>query len=220
MRRLERQAEAIKALYRDIDDVREQAELTILLGKHRIGRELENAPDAPPGRHPKSVTDGYQFPATIADQVGSKKRGIRLKQFAATPKQALEDAARALGASGKEATLSGVLKLLAGEASRERRELSRAAVPIPDGPESAHRRLPHRAGRRRLGFSAATRPCGGETKRWDYKNFGGGGHGAIRPSRLGGPLPPRHAKARLKQFRPTPRRDASPARPKTACPSP
>jgi hypothetical protein len=34
--------------------------------------------------------------------------------------------------TGKEATVSGVLKLLAGEASRERRELSRAGAAIPE----------------------------------------------------------------------------------------
>ena len=44
-----------------------------------------------------------QVEPTIADQVGSRGRGLRLKQLAAIPKQAVEGAARVLWAAGKEA---------------------------------------------------------------------------------------------------------------------
>ena len=54
-----------------------------------------------------------QVEPTIADQVGSRGRSLRLKQLAGIHKQALEGAARILWAAGKEATVSRVLKQLA-----------------------------------------------------------------------------------------------------------
>ncbi len=135
IRRLERQAEALKVLFREFEEVRHDAERVILLARHRIGKELKQAPLASPGR-PKigSHSEPISEP-TIAEQVGSKTRGLRLKKLAEVTRDELLKAASQLWESGKEATQSAVLKLIAGNQTKARREASRSAQPLPDGME-------------------------------------------------------------------------------------
>jgi site-specific DNA-methyltransferase (adenine-specific) len=114
IRRLERQAEAIKVLHREIEDVRQKAEWVILVARRRVGEELEKAPVARGGGDQRSnhrVPAGSGGPATLAQQVGSQKRGVNLKKLAALAKGELKKAAEALWDAGKEATQTAILKV-------------------------------------------------------------------------------------------------------------
>ena len=69
---------------------------------------LEAAPVAKGGQPYQTAftrTPSVQVEPTIANHVGSRGRGLRLKQLAAIPKQALAGAERVLLAAGKEATV-------------------------------------------------------------------------------------------------------------------
>jgi hypothetical protein len=142
IKRIERVAEATKILCREVEDVRQQAEMTILLAKHRIGTELANVPMAKGTRGTMRGKDSSGAPLrdapedgapSLAQQVGSQKRGLRLKALARISREALQTTAKALWGEGKEATPAAVMKTLAGEETKKRREESRAAQPIPDG---------------------------------------------------------------------------------------
>lgn len=139
LQRLKRAADAIRILFAEVDAVRQQAERTVLLAKRRCGEELAKAPRAI-GSRGQLIGPGVIGPAhkaepiaTLAEQVGSAKRGANLKQLASIPREAILAAADALHARGKEATATAVVKYVHGEATRERREASRAALPVPDG---------------------------------------------------------------------------------------
>jgi N6-adenosine-specific RNA methylase IME4 len=136
-----RAAEAMKALYREVDEVREKAETVIVLAKHRIGEEIRALPDARGGdrKSDQKVSRGPFDRPTLKQQVGSKKRGTNLKKLAAVPKLQVKQTIRELHAAGKEATATAVLKAVNGEdkverrAEREReRELARKQAPLKD----------------------------------------------------------------------------------------
>jgi hypothetical protein len=124
----------VKVLYREFREVGQDAERVMLVAKIRIGEELERAPvNKGGGDHRSPQRTGA--PPTIAEQVGSKQRGIRLKSLAAVGKAVVLAAAETLWAKGKEATQSAVLKLIAGNETKARREASRSAAPLADGME-------------------------------------------------------------------------------------
>jgi hypothetical protein len=75
----------VKVLYREFREVGQDAERVMLVAKIRIGEELERAPvNKGGGDHRSPQRTGA--PPTIAEQVGSKQRGIRLKSLAAVGK--------------------------------------------------------------------------------------------------------------------------------------
>jgi site-specific DNA-methyltransferase (adenine-specific) len=130
IRKLERQAEALKALFREYDAVRQDAERVILVARHRIGAELKAQPTNAGGRPAKTapLSGGVS-------EAGSQQRQWRLKQLAEHGRDQLLNAASTLWQAGKEATQTAVLKLIAGEETKARREASRSAQPLPDGME-------------------------------------------------------------------------------------
>jgi site-specific DNA-methyltransferase (adenine-specific) len=140
LRHLERMAEAIRVFYAEVDAVRTQAERAILLAEHRCGEELAKAPKAKGTRGQLigrgviigAAPDAEPIP-TIAEQVGSARRGHNLKALAAIPRATMLDVAATLHAAGKEATAAAVVKHVRAEAVREQREISRAATKIPNG---------------------------------------------------------------------------------------
>jgi N6-adenosine-specific RNA methylase IME4 len=119
LRKLERQAEAIKALYREYVEVGRDAERVILIAKHRTGQELRQA-SVNRGAATRSA-ERTASPPTIAEQVGSKQRGHRLKKLAEVTRHDLLQAAAKLWEAGKEATQSAVLKLIAGDERKAKR---------------------------------------------------------------------------------------------------
>ena len=80
-----------------VNEVRQQAERTIALANLRIGEELAAQPVAkgaqgnPGGRGAKIVqpAEGAAQPPTLAQQVGSKNEGLRLKRLAASGRPAV-----------------------------------------------------------------------------------------------------------------------------------
>ena len=125
IRRLERRAEALKALYREYEGVRRDAERVILVARHRVGEELKAAPiNKGGGDHRTAERSGAP---TLAAQVGSKQRGTRLKQLAEVSRNELLSAATALWEAGKDATQTAVLRVLRGPQS-ERRKQREAAL--------------------------------------------------------------------------------------------
>ena len=121
IRRLERRAQGLKALLYEYEDVRRDAERVILCARHRIGEELKAAPLASAGRPKIGAHTAPISAPTIAEQVGSKDRGLRLKKLAEVGRVELLKAATTLWEAGKEATQSAVLKLIAGDERKAKR---------------------------------------------------------------------------------------------------
>jgi hypothetical protein len=132
---IERQADAIRAFYVEVEEVRQRAERTIILAKRRCGEELAKAPRAKGGQPYQTSTCSLreQVDPTIREQVGSRSRGRDMKALAAIPKAKMLATVEALHAQGKEATPTGVIKHIREGLVREQRELSRAAARIPGG---------------------------------------------------------------------------------------
>jgi hypothetical protein len=66
---------------------------------------------------------------------GSTTRGTRLKKLAKIPRAQVEKTITEIQAAGKEATITAVLKTVAGEESKKKREASRNAPILADGME-------------------------------------------------------------------------------------
>jgi site-specific DNA-methyltransferase (adenine-specific) len=142
IRQLQNGARRLGAWFSEIQDVRRAAERTVLIGEHRIGGELNKQPRAKGARgqlNGRSASGGAlksppeNKPATLTKIVGNKFYGLRLKRLAQISRGDLERAIDVIHESHHEATVVAVLKLFAGRVSRDRREASRSAAPIPDG---------------------------------------------------------------------------------------
>jgi len=131
-------AELIKKLHADVDEVRRQAEQTIVLALRRVGEELAAQPIATGTRlQGRTIGGPVVVPPsdtpTLAQQVGSKNRGLRLKNLAAAPREVIVETVAKLHEAGKEATVSACLKALNGDDKKERRadrerELAEATI--------------------------------------------------------------------------------------------
>lgn len=123
IRRIEAWAELLKKLFAGVEEVRLQAEQTIVLASHRIGEELRKPPVAKGGQ-PYQATGTAKVPVapTLAQQVGSKNRGLRLKGLGEAPREVVTRTIKLLQAKGVEATVGAVLKTLKGDNKAERRQ--------------------------------------------------------------------------------------------------
>lgn len=124
IRKIERAAEAIKLLFQEVEDIRHQSETVIVLANYRIGRELAAKPPAKGARvagTKRGTTRVSEEPASLKDQVGSTTRGKRLKKLAALPAAEIEKTIAKLHEAGKDANVTSVLKLVAGDDKAERR---------------------------------------------------------------------------------------------------
>jgi N6-adenosine-specific RNA methylase IME4 len=129
IRLIEAVAEIFKRLLGHVDEVRQQAEWTIALANVRIGEELRAQPAATGTRGqlmgPGVIGGTSKVPPintpTLAQQVGSKNRGLRLKGLATAGRAAVKQCVTRLHREGKEATVSAVLKLLHGDDKKSRR---------------------------------------------------------------------------------------------------
>jgi hypothetical protein len=115
LRKLERAARAIRALFVEVEGVRREAEEAIILANHRIGGELLRGPKAKGTRSQLTGSDASgairrkapENTPTLREQVGSQIRGIRLKQLAAHDRATVLAAVAAIHAAEKDATVSG-----------------------------------------------------------------------------------------------------------------
>jgi N6-adenosine-specific RNA methylase IME4 len=143
IRAIERSADAIKLLFHEIEEIRHQAEGVIVLANHRIGTEVTAQPVAKGGATKGVGRRGMQhsakaaLPATLAEQVGSKTRGLRLKKLAQIEKPELKRIMAELHGDGKDATVSSILKYVhdttktARRGARER-ALAEKILKLPD----------------------------------------------------------------------------------------
>jgi hypothetical protein len=96
-----------------------ESERVILLARTSIGEELRRAPVNLGGRPSKTASHKAAVsPPSIADQIGSQKRGLNLKKLAEVGREQLLSAASTLWEAGKDATQSAVLKLTRALADR------------------------------------------------------------------------------------------------------
>jgi len=129
IRKVERAAEALKAMYREVEDIRRQAEQVIVLANHRIGSELLKAPVNEGGRPARtSPPSGPVSSPTLAEQVGSKQRGWRLKKLAKMPKPDVERIVAQLHSDGREANITSVLRFDADSTKAARRDAREKAL--------------------------------------------------------------------------------------------
>lgn len=109
IRRIERQAGAIKIFWQHVEAVRKKAEMVIVVANHRIGQEIV----APHGGRRRS--SDIQYHLTLFDQVGSQMRGRQLKKLGSYSRSAVKGAVRDLWDVEREATITGILKKLKGD---------------------------------------------------------------------------------------------------------
>jgi hypothetical protein len=103
-----------------LEDVRQQAERTIILASERVGAELAATPVATGTRGTaRGSTNGSggilkvppESTPTLADQVGSKNRGLRLKKLATVGARLTSFAHASLGEGGKSDECRGWARL-------------------------------------------------------------------------------------------------------------
>ncbi len=136
---IEREAAAIAILYAEVDRVRQRAQDVIAHANHRIGEELRAAPKAIGGGIYQARFTGNTLlpvkPATRKEMVGSKTKASRLQRLAEIPLAVVESTIADLHAKGMDATVTAIMKAVAGDETKARRQESRSAPPIADGME-------------------------------------------------------------------------------------
>jgi adenine-specific DNA-methyltransferase len=132
-------ADAIKVIFKRVDDVRLRAGRNIVLGSHLIGLELLKAPKSSGGRPKK--TGNTELPvskATLEELTGYKMKGHRLKKLAEIdPDKDQVKITKFLESLIEERaeniSVGATIKAYAGLQSQKRREKSRNAKPLPNG---------------------------------------------------------------------------------------
>jgi hypothetical protein len=119
-------AEGIRFIFREMREIREQAEKVFLAGEWRIGQALLMEEQATGGEaYHQTPAPGTRSPEkrvpSVAEKVGNRTYGWRLKQIAPLPIEGLNSVIRELHIDNKEATLTGVVKVLRAEESAMRR---------------------------------------------------------------------------------------------------
>jgi N6-adenosine-specific RNA methylase IME4 len=128
IRKIERVAEALKLLFGEVDTVKHAAELVILDAKARIGEEIAKLPKGS-GRPAKNFPSGGKIKENGRAATGvahsSRSRWLKLNAIGKPRRHAI---ARQLQQSGKDATVSAVLReLKEGEIKRARAAFSARA---------------------------------------------------------------------------------------------
>lgn len=138
IRTLQGATEGIRRMRRANQEVRNQCDITYLTGEWRIGQALlaEQAAEGGEAYH-QSPRPGTRFPGervpSLREKVGSKMYGWRLKTIAPLAIEALHSAIKEYHRREKEATLTGVVKILRGEESTMRRWDSLTSPPVENG---------------------------------------------------------------------------------------
>jgi len=99
-----REASALKALMAEVDDVRTQADITILIAQKRIGLELAKVPKAS-GGNPKVARSQLSRAGTEIE----KTKRHRYKKLASIPDDKIRETSAKLHSEGKDATMHAVV---------------------------------------------------------------------------------------------------------------
>jgi hypothetical protein len=116
LRKIERKAEALKILFKEVDAVRQQAETVIILAKARIGKEILAVPKA--NKHHQSSTHGRLTHGREALGIPPATRS-RLTKLAEIPQPELRAITKQIQDSGGDATVAAVLKTVAAKQAAE-----------------------------------------------------------------------------------------------------
>jgi N6-adenosine-specific RNA methylase IME4 len=100
-----RRASALRVLFKEVEDVERQAQLTIVLGKRRIGEELKKVPKAT-GKNLPRVGD-----SKASTGIKHSERS-RLGKLASVPESVIRETSARLQQNGRDATVNGVLQEL------------------------------------------------------------------------------------------------------------
>ena len=111
IRKIERRAEALHVLYAEVDEVRRECEVVILLANKLIGHELEAIPKAS-GRPAKKVSSKERIKSGRQDTGLPKARRSRQKKLIPLSNEEVRTVAKTIQDSGKEATLTAFVQVL------------------------------------------------------------------------------------------------------------
>ena len=138
LQRIIQRAEALKVLMRDVSEVKEAAEKTVLMAHRRIAQELKGVDKATYKGGPKKQNPqaGTLVAGRIATGIPKNTRS-RVGKLLGLSDDELEAAADKLHAKGKDATVRAVVEELTQGSKKERRaererELAGKIVALPD----------------------------------------------------------------------------------------
>ena len=117
LRKLIAEAKVVKATMREIREVREKAELVILVANARAGQEIDKVPKAAGGDQKSNlprVANSKEGRSALGIPGTSRSRLMKLAIW----KEQLPRFAKALWEKGKEATISSVLRDIKNEGNR------------------------------------------------------------------------------------------------------
>lgn len=137
LRKVMREADAIKALFKEVGAVKQKAEWVVLLSHKRIGEELEAVPPgyvAGSGRGKKGVRQAAKTFSGKAQTGIPKDTRSRQKKIKQKSDDELREAAEQLWADGKDATLRGVLSADRLAIKQGKRQAAIAAIFSAEGP--------------------------------------------------------------------------------------
>jgi hypothetical protein len=117
IQKIERAAEALKVLFREVAEVKAKAEDVVLLANHRIGRAIQLIPKSS-GTRGQLVgmasigprRDARANAPTLKDRGVNWSKSSRLQKLAKIPKTELKALATKLREVGKDATVHAVLR--------------------------------------------------------------------------------------------------------------
>jgi N6-adenosine-specific RNA methylase IME4 len=107
IRKVIKQAEALRILMDEIDAVRQRADLVILLGKRRIGLELKKVPKAKPG--PKDISQRGEVTGMASTGIHKDFRS-RLGKLTELTESQVRNLCHELWRGGEDATLTAILR--------------------------------------------------------------------------------------------------------------
>jgi N6-adenosine-specific RNA methylase IME4 len=121
IRRIEREAEAIKLLFKEVTGIKNTAEIVILVANRRIAEEMQKVPKAAGGdRKSKFAKLRNLKPGRAATGVQKDKRS-RLGKLLELNEKQLEARAKEIQANGKDATPSAILTTIKEEQIKKAR---------------------------------------------------------------------------------------------------
>lgn len=126
IRRVIREAGAIKVLLGHIDEVKAQAEDTILIAHQRIGEEIKKVPKATGGDRKSKLPRKVNLKSGRSSAMPSGTSRARLQKLASVSSADLKAKSKELRAAGKDATVTAVVReLTQGDKKARRAERER-----------------------------------------------------------------------------------------------
>ena len=113
--KIERKVDALKALFRDVAEVKNKCERVVLAANRRIGAEIASIPKAAsagPGRGKKTKSQAREIVSGRAGTGIKKDARSRLQKLSAIPEPVLDSVVTKIQDAGKDATTTTVLRVV------------------------------------------------------------------------------------------------------------